>query len=268
MGKEAALEGDICLCSCKPSPRLIGVTTHSYQVIGEDVMTTANSSWQDKKFAVDAGMQPDTYRRTSAPFSVRAIVENAAQNSVCKAKFLKISDIVLFNEGGYVNDPNDSGGPTNKGIAWNTWKAYAKEDIGVEPTLENLKALTDDQANVIYWKRYWEPRRFCEVDNEKTALNIYDWTITSGQAIKKIQQMLAIDFSKSISHDNKMSTHFIECINSISDQEHLSQKIGAARKKYYASLSFNTDGTTNKNHRFLKGWLSRVDRCLAYQMES
>ncbi len=57
----------------------------------------------------------------------------------CKTRFEKISKIVLLNEGGFVNDANDSGGATNKGIAWTTWQAYAKEDIGVEPTLIILK---------------------------------------------------------------------------------------------------------------------------------
>src|SRR5579864_2106367 len=91
------------------------------------------------------------------------LVGNFFQSTTCdcKARFEKISKIVLLNEGGFVDDPNDSGGATNKGIAWATWQAYAKEDIGVEPTLANLKSLTNDQAKVIYLKRYWEPRGFC-----------------------------------------------------------------------------------------------------------
>ncbi|WP_202115095.1 glycosyl hydrolase 108 family protein [Gilliamella sp. Pas-s27] len=71
----------------------------------------------------------------------------------CSLKFHRISKIVLKHEGGYVNNPNDSGGATNKGIAWNTWVSYAKQDLGIEPTLENLKKLTDEQAEIIYRKR-------------------------------------------------------------------------------------------------------------------
>ncbi|TDN69138.1 glycosyl hydrolase 108 family protein [Paraburkholderia sp. BL10I2N1] len=182
----------------------------------------------------------------------------------CKARFEKISKIVLHNEGGFVNDPDDSGGATNKEIAWPAWQAYAKEDIGVESTLANLKALTDDQAKVIYLKRCWEPRGFCGFVNEKTALNIYDWTITSGQAIKKIQELLISDYSTPVATNNKMSKELVDQINSIGDQEGLAQKIGAARKRYYTSLAYDKDGHPSKNYRFLDGWLKRVDQCLRY----
>ncbi|WP_193101076.1 glycosyl hydrolase 108 family protein [Burkholderia sp. Z1] len=193
------------------------------------------------------------------------LVANFALECDCKVRFEKVSKIVLFNEGGFVNDPNDSGGATNKGIAWATWKAYAQDDVGVEPTLENLKALTDDQAKVIYLKRYWEPRGFCKILNEKTALNIYDWTITSGQAIRKIQELLTSDYYIEISHDNVMSKFFIDSINSIENQDELVQKIGVVRKQYYTYLAYDKKGKPNKNYKFLDGWTKRVDRCLDYK---
>ncbi|WP_423394962.1 glycosyl hydrolase 108 family protein [Burkholderia sp. LMG 21824] len=193
------------------------------------------------------------------------LIANFTLECDCKTRFEKISKIVLFNEGGFVNDPNDSGGATNKGIAWATWKAYAEEDVGVEPTLENLKALTDDQAKVIYLKRYWEPRGFCKILNEKTALNIYDWTITSGQAIRKIQELLTSDYSVEIAHNNVMSKLFIDSINSIENQDDLVQKIGVVRKQYYTYLAHDRKGKPNKNYKFLDGWTKRTDRCLGYK---
>ncbi|AIY43030.1 secretion activator protein [Collimonas arenae] len=184
--------------------------------------------------------------------------------SDCKARFLKISSIILIHEGGYVNDPKDSGGATNKGIAWNAWQAYAKEDLGVEPTLENLIALTNDQACKIYLNRYWEPKGFCKIRNEKTALMIYDWSITSGQAIKKIQELLNLDFGKNIVDNNHMTDETIDAVNSIEDQDNLIEKIGKTRKKYYESLAYQADGKPGKNIKFLNGWLNRVDDCLNY----
>jgi lysozyme family protein len=216
--------------------------------------------WDEVKAGVPNFPRPEIYHINPIGF-----LTNFAVECDCKARFDKVSKIVLFNEGGFVNDPNDSGGATNKGIAWATWKAYAKEDIGVEPTLENLKALTDDQAKVIYLKRYWEPRGFCGISNEKTALNIYDWTVTSGQAIKKIQELLTSDYSVEIAHDNNMSKYFISKINSIANQEDLAKKIGEARKRYYVSLAHNKQGEPNKNYKFLNGWIKRVDRCLSYK---
>ncbi|CAN0622869.1 PG_binding_3 domain-containing protein [Burkholderia multivorans] len=160
--------------------------------------------WDEVKAGVPGFPEPDVFH-----INPIAPVANFALGCDCKTRFEKISKIVLINEGGFVNDPNDSGGATNKGIAWATWQAYAREDIGVEPTLENLKALSDDQANVIYLRRYWEPRGFCGVLNEKTALNIYDWAITSGRAIMKIRELL-------IRNTQKKSFVTIRCQNILS----------------------------------------------------
>ncbi|MGV8919989.1 MAG: glycosyl hydrolase 108 family protein [Pseudomonas sp.] len=186
--------------------------------------------------------------------------------SDCEAKFNLISPIILRHEGGYINDPADPGGATNMGIAWPTWIAYAKSDIGIEPTLENLKALTKEQAEKIYFKRYWLPKGFCGVDNIKTALNIYDWTITSGKAVREIKRLLVSEFAKDIEINNSMNESAIDIINHVVDQEYLIQRIAASRKAYYTSLTVNKDGTANAKIKFLKGWHNRVDDCLRAQV--
>jgi len=60
------------------------------------------------------------------------------------ANFDKVIDKVLINEGGYVNDPHDSGGETNFGISK---RAY--------PNV-NIKELTTAGAKSIYKKDYWD----------------------------------------------------------------------------------------------------------------
>ncbi|MHC5352249.1 glycoside hydrolase family 108 protein, partial [Metapseudomonas furukawaii] len=182
--------------------------------------------------------------------------------SDCEEKFKKISPIILRHEGRYVNDPVDPGGATNMGVAWPTWKSYAKSDLGIEPTLENLKALTQHQAEIIYFKRYWKPKGFCDLKNIKTALMIYDWTITSGKAVREVQKVLVNEFGKIVTIDNTMGRKTIDAINSIMDQEYLGQRISESRKSYYTSLTVNRDGTTNAKIKFLKGWHNRVDDCL------
>lgn len=193
-----------------------------------------------------------------------ADLETAEDNEPddCAARFNKVSRIVLANEGGFVDDPDDAGGATNMGIAWRTWQSYARADLGVEPTLENLKQLTEEQAETIYRKRYWEPRGFCKIDNPRVALMIYDWTITSGKAVREVQEVLVGQFGKKVTIDNVMGQHTIDSINDVPDQEALVNGIASARKGYYRSLTFNRDGSRNSNQKFLKGWLARVDRCL------
>lgn len=179
----------------------------------------------------------------------------------CTKKFHKISKIILRHEGGYINDPDDPGGATNKGIAWNTWKAYAKIDINVEPTLENLKKLSDKDAEIIYRKRYWEPKYFCKLKNDKVGLMVYDWTITSGGAAKKIQELLNKEFAQKLTVTRRIDISTIDALNNIDNQQKLLERITEIRKSYYKNLVYK-NGKATALKKYLKGWLNRVDDCL------
>lgn len=180
----------------------------------------------------------------------------------CTAKFQKISKIILQHEGGYVNDPSDSGGATNKGIAWKTWTAFAQTDLGIAPTLEHLKNISDAQAEIIYRKRYWEPKGFCQLNNDRIGLMVYDWSITSGGASKEIQKLLRDRFQQNMRVDGVMGPQTIQALNSVADQNMLLNAITQIRKNYYIALAFQPNGEKTKNYKFLQGWLNRVTDCL------
>lgn len=181
----------------------------------------------------------------------------------CEDKFKKVASIILKHEGGYVNHPSDKGGATNKGITLSTWKKYAMSDTNNEPTLENLKKLTDEDATKIYRKRYWEPKGFCNINDERVSLMVYDWTITSGGAIKQVQKLLIKEFSQKITIDGEIGNQTVTAINSVKDQDKLLKRLSEIRKKYYTDLTY-TDGEKNDQDVFLKGWLDRVDDCLKF----
>lgn len=206
------------------------------------------------------GLQSSLGGANLAPEPFRGGADPARED--CETRFRRVSRVVLANEGGFVDDPDDAGGATNRGIAWSTWQQYAMVDLGVEPTLGNLKSLSEAQAEIIYRKRYWEPRGFCRINNPRTALMIYDWTITSGKAIREVQEVLSGEFGARIRADNHMGQATIDAINEVADQGQLISAIAAARKEYYRSLTYNSDGSRNANSKFLNGWIARVDRCL------
>ncbi|MGP3591630.1 type VI secretion system tip protein TssI/VgrG [Vagococcus sp. WN89Y] len=195
----------------------------------------------------------------------KAVVPAPAKMATAQPRdnFSKISQVVFKNEGGFVNDPDDSGGATNKGIAWKTWTRYAKEDVGVEPTLENLQNITTEQAEVIYRKRYWDPSGFNDLKDQKLALMAYDWTITSGGAGKQIQKLLNNEFGQQLVTDGKIGPKTIEAMSSVSDSAKLTSRIADIRKEYYENLVINNP----KNAKYLTGWLNRVDRCSQVVLE-
>ena len=179
----------------------------------------------------------------------------------CRELFSKISSVILRHEGGYVNDPNDRGGETNMGITIATWRAYAPIDLGIEATSSSFRNMTKEQAEIIYYNHYWEPKGFCKLENTKVALMVYDWTITSGRAVKQIRKMLHDEYNNRLIVNNIMDDDMIHCINAVENQEQLLSRIAEIRKDYYRSLTI-TNGEPNAQIKFLNGWINRVDDCL------
>lgn len=89
--------------------------------------------------------------------------------------------VLMDNEGGYVNDPKDLGGETKYGISK---KAYPDLDI---------KNLTIAQAMEIYRKDYWD-RCKCDYIPDALSVAVFDFAVNSGikTAIKKLQIALGV----------------------------------------------------------------------------
>lgn len=247
---------------------------HTYSWIHLDVREFEKTYLEDKYFCKNSNelngnniIQMATelgFNKTCSCYeSYQAQTQKSKNNQpdTCEDKFKRVAPIILKHEGGYVNDPADSGGMTNKGITIGTWKSYAKSDLGIEPTEENLKKLTDEQATIIYRKRYWEPKGFCKIKDERVGLMVYDWSITSGGAGKQVQNLLINEFKQDITPDGVIGPITIEALNNVEDQDKLLKRIAEIRKDYYTNLSYDKNGKPTKNLKFLKGWHNRVDEC-------
>ena len=94
-----------------------------------------------------------------------------------KTTFNEIIEIVLEHEGGYVNDPDDSGGETKYGIA-KRW--YPRVDI---------KNLTKEQAKTIYHTDYWRRGKCDEVPPHLRHI-YFDMCVNFGRkgAVKVLQK--------------------------------------------------------------------------------
>lgn len=90
-------------------------------------------------------------------------------------------DLLMFIEGGYVNDPRDRGGETNYGISK---KAHPKE---------NISEMTIERAKEIYRMDYWLPCR-CDVLPDALAVAVFDFAVNSSpkMAIKFLQGALGV----------------------------------------------------------------------------
>jgi lysozyme family protein len=96
---------------------------------------------------------------------------------------------ILEHEGGYVNHPNDPGGPTNKGITLATFRSFIKRD----GTIADLKALTTQQAVEVYKAQYWDKVRGDDLPSG-VDYTVADFAVNSGpsRAAKYLQSALGV----------------------------------------------------------------------------
>ena len=147
-------------------------------------------------------------------------------------------ELILKDEGGYVNDPSDSGGETKYGISK---RAY--------PNL-NISKLSKEDAIAIYKRDYWNKSK-CELLPYNLRYIHLDTSINMGisTAIKLLQKAAKINI------DGIIGPQTIEESKKVTLQNYIDER----RKKYEEIIKNNP-----KNIKFKKGWLSRIQRILEF----
>ena len=155
----------------------------------------------------------------------------------------KLKQFILSWEGGFVNDPRDSGGATNKGVTLATFRQV----FGKSKTINDLKKITDDQWMAIFKKYYWDKWKADDIKSKQIAYLLVDWVWCSGKyGITKVQQYLKVD------PDGLVGPKTIAALNAL-DPVKAFKDIWNCRYNYLVSIS------KGKNQVFLKGWLRRLN---------
>lgn len=152
-------------------------------------------------------------------------------------------------EGGFVNDPADRGGATNKGVTIATFEAYCKEKSLPRPNVERLKRMTDGEWLDILKTMFWDRWQADKIKSQKLANILVDWVWGSGVYGIKIPQRIL-----GVKQDGIVGDETLKALNA-QDQDKLFQVIYEARKKYLNDITISRP--TNK--RFLRGWLNRLE---------
>lgn len=98
--------------------------------------------------------------------------------------FEKALKFVLKWEGGYVNNPNDKGGATNKGITQNTYNAWLQSQG--KPS-KDVKNITDAEVRDIYHKNYWLAAG-CDKMTPAFAVLCFDTAVNMG--VSRVNEFL------------------------------------------------------------------------------
>ena len=144
----------------------------------------------------------------------------------------------LVNEGGYVDNPNDSGGPTKYGI---TERDLPGEDI---------EKLTPERATAYYLENYWKPH-YSEIESQDVANKLFDLGVLFGvgEAIKLAQTVLKITADGAFGLISLGSLNEAEPISFIQ-----------AFKTAFVSHAIGIADAKPQDREFLAGWIERVNK--------
>jgi lysozyme family protein len=162
-------------------------------------------------------------------------------------------------EGGWVNDPDDSGGETNKGITYSTWKSMFGD------THDRFMAMSDDDWGLIFKKLYWDVMLGDQIKSQRISDVIVDWVWGSGKHYSEadVQDILIHAFGQHLTEDGNFGTQTIASINSV-DEETLYNDIVAKRFWFFDQCVV----TKPTNAKFLQGWKNRLNNLIAFDKVS
>lgn len=172
------------------------------------------------------------------------------------ANFNVFFPTLLKHEGGFVDDPVDPGGATNRGITIATFKSCSQRLLAVEPTLDNLRQLTDAQAAIIYKALYWDPMGGDGISLQPLANIIFDFFVNAGsQAARLLQNVLnSLSAGSLLAVDGAFGPATLGRLAASYETE-VYRRYKSGRIDYYNDLAERRP----ELRKFLKGWLARVN---------
>lgn len=181
----------------------------------------------------------------------------------------KLLPYILKWEGGFVNDPLDKGGATNKGVTIATWRqcGYDKTGDG-KIDVDDLRLISDaDVRDRVLRPHYWNRWKADNINSQKVANILVDWVWGSGlNGIKYPQKILGV------TADGIVGPKTLAAVNNANPDilfdsvykareaflRNIVDKSVAAYEKKIGRKASDSELIRNTQKRFLKGWLNRL----------
>ena len=170
------------------------------------------------------------------------------------ATFQKAFDLMIINEGGYVNHTvaGDRGGQTYAGIArkfpprWPGWQLVDKNDMD-NPQLTRL-------VYDFYQQEYWQAIKGDDIKEQRIAESIFDFAVNAGVGTAaKLAQLLV-----GSTPDGVIGNNTLEKLNQVEPELFVTKYALAKVARYTEIVKRN-----RSQNKFLVGWLNRTLRSVA-----
>lgn len=164
------------------------------------------------------------------------------------ANHKRLIPFILRWEGGYVDDPADRGGATNKGVTIGTYTTYRKSKGIKQTTKSDLRNITDAEWSEIFKTMYWNRWQADHIRSQSVANICVDWVWGSGvHGIKRVQRLLGVR------DDGVVGPVTLAALNA-RDPERLFAEIREARICFIKSIIARDPS----QKRFERGWMNRL----------
>ncbi len=157
----------------------------------------------------------------------------------------------LLWEGGFVNNPIDPGGATNKGITQFTYDTYR---VNKRLPARDVVDITEEEVNDIYYSMYWKPSQ-AELAVDPLAIVLFDTAVNFGVggAIEFLQEALGVG-ADGIFGPTTRNT-FLANNNRTTAEKMIAGRIAYRYQRVNANPSQDA---------FLEGWLNRDNNLKDY----
>jgi lysozyme family protein len=153
---------------------------------------------------------------------------------------------VLRWEGGFVDDPNDHGGRTMKGVTqkvYDAWRVSQGKAAGAD-----VKGISDAEVNAIYMNNYWKTA-FCSPLLAHLDFVQFDTAVNMGpvRAVKMLQQAVGVGV------DGRFGPQTQNACDACNPPDTVAQYCAIREALYRQFAQAPGQG------RFLAGWLNRLN---------
>lgn len=156
---------------------------------------------------------------------------------------------VLLEEGGYVDHPDDRGGPTNYGITIGTLSDF----LGKEATKKEVKNLDIDTVRKIYKQNYWDRLKLNHIIDSRFADILFDQAVNRGtrRVAEQVQKMVGVK------QDGVIGPITLKAINNMDSKKMMIDFVKSTQDAYVSIVVNNPSQLV-----FLSGWIKRTHRFL------
>lgn len=179
-----------------------------------------------------------------------------------------IAEQIVAREGGYVNDPDDPGGPTKFGVTLQTMRSLGLDlDADGDVDARDVQLISQAQAISIFVAHYFDTPGIGRLPVPLQP-SVFDMYVNAGSNAVRILQRLLREMGHDLVIDGRIGPRTVRAAHGALKQapDYLVDAYGIARRNYYYSLADHRPASRKFARRRdggKGGWITRAEEFIS-----